>query len=90
MKQNSFDPAKDGGAGADSQGQANDGKERKSGIAPQHSKTETNILTKLVRPDPNALLARPFLELLDSAEFTLGSSARFHGRHAGGDFAFHQ
>src|SRR5437773_2620364 len=43
-KQNAFDPTEDGGVRADSQGEAPDRQERKAGTAPEHPKTEAQIV----------------------------------------------
>ena len=90
MKQNPFDPTEDGGVGANPQGQANDGKKRKAGIAPQHPETKTNILAQLIWPHPDPFVARQLLELFDSTELPSGRGSRFTRGHADGDFAFRQ
>src|SRR5204863_9829832 len=67
--QNSFDPAQDRGVCADPEDETKNRQNRKSRSAPKHARAEANILKKFIRPSPEALLTRDFLDLLDSAEF---------------------
>ena len=86
--QNSFDPAHDGGAGADSKGETKDCEDRESGIADKHSQAEANILQKFVGPSPHPLVARDFFGLLDSAELSQGRVPSIGLRHSGGYVSF--
>jgi hypothetical protein len=88
--QNPFDPAHDGGAGADSKRETEDCQDRESGIADKHSHAEANILQKFVGPSPHPLVARDFFGLLDSAKLAQGRVARFLGRHSRGNVSFDQ
>src|SRR5690606_33502662 len=50
--------------------------ESKARRLPHHPHRESQVLYCLVQPTPTPLIARPFLDLLDSAKFALCSITR--------------
>src|SRR5439155_301639 len=88
--ENSFDPTQGGRVRANAESQTKDCQNGKSRSAPKHSRAVANVLHKFIGPSPDALFARDFFGLLDSAKLPQSRIARFMGQHSGCDVSFGQ
>src|SRR5207253_379054 len=90
VKQDSLNPAQYGRVRADAERQAKNGEQREPRISKKHSAAKAQILQELIRPFPDPLFARDFLDLLDSAKLLERCISRFVRRHSSRDVSLNQ
>src|SRR4030095_6014417 len=86
--QNSFDPTQHRVVRSNTEREAEKRENRKPRCAQKHSRAEAHILNEFIRPSPDALVARCFLDLFDAAELTQRGVSRFGRRHTSRDVSF--